>query len=203
MAETVGIWIAAFLTLCIYSFLYRDNPFYRFAEQLFVGVSAGYWFVYYWMNGLRANLWIPVVHEGHYLPLVAGVLGAMMLTRIVPRYAWMSRWPISFMVGVTAGYSVVTFLQSNFVVQIRGTMVPIGGWGDWQNGVLAVGVLSALIYFFFSKEHKGPFGVGARVGIGFLMVAFGASFGYTVMARISLLIGRMYFLMRDWLHIID
>jgi hypothetical protein len=34
------------------------------------------------------------------------------------------------------------------------------------------------------------------VGIWVLMVAFGASFGYTVMARISLLIGRVEFLGR-------
>jgi hypothetical protein len=35
-----------------------------------------------------------------------------------------------------------------------------------------------------------------------LMISFGASFGYTVMARISLLIGRLEFLLKDWLHII-
>ena len=40
--ELLGIWIAAFLTLSIYSFLYRDNPFYRFAEHLFVGMTVGY-----------------------------------------------------------------------------------------------------------------------------------------------------------------
>jgi hypothetical protein len=44
--------------------------------------------------------------------------------------------------------------------------------------------------------------VGARVGTWFLMVAFGASFGYTVMARVSLLISRVQFLLRDWLHLI-
>ena len=38
MIET---WIAAFLTLCVFSFLYRENPFYRFAEHLFVGSAAG------------------------------------------------------------------------------------------------------------------------------------------------------------------
>jgi hypothetical protein len=43
----------------------------------------------------------------------------------------------------------------------------------------------------------------ARVGIVFLMIGFGASFGYTVMARVSLLIGRLTFLMRDWLGIIS
>ena len=43
--EVVGVWIGALLTLGIFSFLYKDNPFYKFSEALFVGISAGYWFV--------------------------------------------------------------------------------------------------------------------------------------------------------------
>ena len=35
------------------------------------------------------------------------------------------------------------------------------------------------------------------------MIAFGASFGYTVMARVSLLIGRIQFLLHDWLGVIQ
>ena len=38
----LGAWIAAFLTLGIFSYLYRDNPFYKIAEHVFVGVSAAY-----------------------------------------------------------------------------------------------------------------------------------------------------------------
>ncbi|MCK4755495.1 hypothetical protein KAS56_01005, partial [candidate division WOR-3 bacterium] len=68
--------------------------------------------------------------------------------------------------------------------------------------VVIVGVITGVIYFFFSKAHKGVFGGLARIGVWFLMIAFGASFGYTVMARISLLIGRMYFLLHNWLHLI-
>jgi hypothetical protein len=33
------------------------------------------------------------------------------------------------------------------------------------------------------------------------MFAFGAIFGSTIMARMSLLIGRVYFLLHDWLNI--
>jgi hypothetical protein len=54
-----------------------------------------------------------------------------------------------------------------------------------------VGVVSGLFYFFFSVEHKGVFGKVSRVGIYFLMITFGASFGFAVMGRISLLIGRL------------
>ena len=38
----LGAWVAAFLTIGIFSYLYKDNPFYKAAEHLFVGVSAGY-----------------------------------------------------------------------------------------------------------------------------------------------------------------
>jgi len=57
--------------------------------------------------------------------------------------------------------------------------------------IILVGVTSVLFYFFFSVEHTGPGKVVARTGILFLMIAFGAAFGYTVMARMSLLIGRL------------
>ena len=46
------------------------------------------------------------------------------------------------------------------------------------------------MYFYFSREHTGNFGRLTKVGIYFLMISFGASFGFAVMGRISLLIGR-------------
>lgn len=65
--------------------------------------------------------------------------------------------------------------------------------------IVVVGVLSTLIYFYFSHEHKGALGVTAKVGIWFIMISFGAHFGYTVMGRVSLLIGRVQFLIEDWI----
>jgi len=58
------------------------------------------------------------------------------------------------------------------------------------------------MYFYFSREHKGLTGFGSKMGIYFLMIFFGSTFGYTVMARISLLIGRMQYLLGDWLGLI-
>ena len=64
-----------------------------------------------------------------------------------------------------------------------------------------IGTFTVLFYFFFSVEHKKVGGVISKIGIWFLMVSFGASFGYTVMGRLSLLIGRVQFLLHDWLQI--
>ena len=196
---TLGVWIAALLTLCILSFLYKDNPFYKFAEHLFVGVSAGYVVALTYHNIFIPNLYVPLFRQGDYILIIPLILGIMMVLRLLPKVGWISRWPLAFIVGVTAGISLITYLQTDALVQIRETLRPFNTLG---NIVIAIGVLTGLTYFFFSKEHKGVFGKTAKVGIWFLMVTFGASFGYTVMARISLLIGRMHFLLSDWLGLI-
>jgi hypothetical protein len=216
--ERLGIWIAALLTLCILSFLYKDNPFYKFAEHLFVGVSAAYWAVYYYFNILLPNLIQPLFEQGQLILIVPFILGIMMIMRLLPNISWVSRWPLAFIVGSYSGYNLITFLQSNALEQIRATLVPlvqIESWNNFFNNpgiitflfaiavpVVFIGVTTGIIYFFFSKEHTGVFGWFARLGIWFLMIAFGASFGYTVMARISLLIGRVFFLLHDWLRVI-
>jgi hypothetical protein len=131
------------------------------------------------------------------------VLGLILLTRLIPRIAWLSRWAMAFVIGYAAGTNFTRYLQSDFVSQVQSTMVPLyepqakvmSTIGTLFSQLVVVGgVISAIIYFYFSKEHKGAFGRTARVGIWVLMAAFGASFGYTVMARISLLTGRMSFL---------
>ena len=53
-----------------------------------------------------------------------------------------------------------------------------------------IGTITGLMYFYFSREHTGNFGKLSKLGIYFLMISFGASFGFAVMGRISLLIGR-------------
>lgn len=225
------LWVGGLLTLMIFSFLYKDNPFYKFAEHLFVGVSAGYVMVTSFWTTLIPNMMgylfpdmlaafatapgeVDMVISSLYaipwyvrwLRLVPLILGLMMLTRLLPKGQWISRWPMAFIIGFAAGTNLTRYLQSDFIAQIRSTFIPLivtvdGSFslgGTITNVVIVFGVLSALIYFFFSKAHKGWFGGTARAGIWVLMVAFGAAFGYTVMARISLLIGRMAFL-GDWI----
>ena len=210
MGETIGIFIAAGLTLCVYSFLYKDNPFYKFAEHLFVGVAAGYTIVIAWHQTIIRMIWLPVKTGGFteiILVIIPTLIGLLMFSRFVPKHRWLIRWPLAFMIGTGAGASIPLTMQSYIFKQSEATLQPFVDAGSLSfvvavnSIIIALGVLCVLIYFFFSVEHKGPVGVASKVGIFFLMVSFGAAFGYTVMARISLLIGRVYFLLHDWLHI--
>jgi len=203
--ERIGIWIAALLTLGIFSFLYKDNPFYKFCESLFVGISAGYWFVTTFWQVFMPKLADNLV-AGRFYYMIGAIFGVLMLLRLFPKIGWLSRWSLALVVGTTAGLYFTRYLVSNGMIQVQNTIIPLYVKGNLSqtigNLVIVIGTFSGLIYFFFSKEHKGTFGGLAKLGIWFLMLSFGASFGYTVMSRMSLLIGRMDYLLGTWLGLI-
>ena len=231
MIGIVGIWVAAFLTLCIYSFLYRDNPFYRFAEHLFVGISVGYGIVIAIHQGIIPLAWVPLskamsalwtVGTGETTPetinalwglfkIIPIVIGLLFFARLSPRHAWLIRYPIAILIGFGAGAAIPNMLQANIFAQTRGTIAPFAAinagtlstWDIFGTILIVIGVICTLIYFFFSVEHRGPINWLSKVGIAFLMVGFGAAFGNTVMGRLALMIHRVGFLLNDWLNIIS
>ena len=211
LQQIIGTWLAALLTLAIFSFLYRDNPVYKFAEHVFVGVSAGYGVVITWREAVIPDLIQPLIDPSavdlagpNYVVLIPGALGLLMFSRFFPRYDWLSRWPIAFVMGYGSGLAIPAAIQMQLLPQLHATLQPVWPtaevtpWIAVSNLLLFVGVLCTLAYFYFSREHRGALGVASRIGIVFLMVAFGAGFGNTVMARVSLLIGRVQFLYLDW-----
>ena len=132
--ETLQLWIGALLTLMIFSFLYRDNPFYKFAEHLFVGVSAAYWMVQGFWGQIVPNLLAKLFParmtgiveaardqqpEWHYA--IAGILGLILLARLIPPIAWISRWAMAFIIGYTAGTNLTRYLASDFITQVQAT----------------------------------------------------------------------------------
>lgn len=215
LSNQIGVWIAAFFTLAIYSFLYKDNVVYKFVENIFIGVAAGYLVVIIFYNNIKPDLVVPLFQEGRLILLIPLTMMLLFFTRISSKVGWLSRIPISFVVGVGAGLAIPNTMMAMVVAQLGGmaniqftnpelAVWSLDGMRMLTGGlILLFGTITALIYFFFSLPHEGAVGRVAQVGTWILMIGFGASFGYTVMARISLLIGRVLFLMRDWLMIID
>ncbi len=203
----IGAWVATGLTLFIFSFLYKDNPLFKLAENLYVGVSVGYTIVKTYDTVIVHLIWTPIVKNGDWALLIPVSIGMLMLTRYVPKAAWLSRYAFAFIVGVGSGLAIPRVISSYILKQIEDTVRPllvmVPGEGlsfTWNllnlasslnTIIILIGVSSVLFYFFFSVEHTGLGKVVARTGILFLMIAFGAAFGYTVMARMSLLIGRL------------
>ena len=201
MSNAVGATIAAFFTLAALSFLYRDNKIYKLAEHIFVGLAAGYYLAIEFHQVFRPNLWDPLAREGRLVMLVPLGLTFLLFTRLIPRIASLSRIPMAILIGAYAGLAAIGFAQGDLLPQIGANMVPLWTGSlatSAQNWILLVGLVASLFYFFFSVEHRGTPGVVAKIGIYFLMVSFGASYGFTVMSRISLLLERLTFLIHDW-----
>jgi len=210
IATDPWIWIAAILTLAIFSFLYRENPFYRTAEHLYVGIANGYAITFYWHRVLMPSLITPVGQNPNVLVkiwLVAvGIIGALYFTRFIPKISWLVRIPIAILLGYGCGASIPRAVDAELIKQLQATIITRAHLAHWDTALWAIiillGVIATVSYFFFSAERKGVLKPMSYAGIIFIMVGFGASFGYTVMARISLFIGRLQFLLGDWLGII-
>ena len=174
--DIVGVWLSVLMTLCILSYLYGDNPFYKIAEHIFVGVSAGYIFALTWWDQIWPNLFgrlFPSYVDAGFdfspsyiIPLI---LGIFMLFRLIPSLSWLARFPIAFIVGMAAGLKVYVYINSNILMQIQNSAIDFSKSGGeiFNHILILVGVISSLVYFFFSKEHKGAIGTVSKIGIYF------------------------------------
>jgi len=209
-----SVWIAALLTLAVLGFLVKDNPAWRIVEHLFAGVAAGWFLVVAWWTVLVPQVVRPLfaLGDGHRdaraialaLPglVMPAAFGALLFARLDRRTAWLARWPLAVVLGVYTGLRMAGFAQADLIQQLRATLRPLAG-GDAATTanaiVLVLGVVTCLLFFLRGREPRGVRAVPARIGSAFLMVAFGAAWGFTVMSRVSLLIGRFQFLLFDWL----
>ena len=200
----IGTIVAGLLTLAIFSFLYRDNPVYKFVEYLLIGVSIGYALVITWTPALLDRLFVPLADGSDWYLIIPLALGLMMFGRIHKSTSSLSRLPIAVLIGAGAGLAIPAMLYARTFKQLGATVAPLlnsTGWPDLTALVVIIGVITTISYFYFSREHQGLLGGSAKLGTYFLMIFFGTTFGYTVMSRMSIFIGRVEFLLSDFLKL--
>ncbi len=200
--DRVGLCIAAALTLAIYTVLYRENPIYRLAEHIFIGLSVGFGVVIIWEQVLLPKWWVPFVKEQKWYLVIPALIGILWYFQLTPRYLWLSRIVIGITLGAGAGLAfqeIVGLYWRQVLAAFRPLYTPGNFLRTFNDWVFIITTLSVMIYFFFSIPHKGAAIRGpATVGRWLLMIAFGALFGSTVMARLSLFIERLKFLFFDF-----
>lgn len=201
-----GTIVAAIATIAILTFLFGDNPIYRAAESLLVGISVGYAVVITWQNTLVDLLFRPLVSGSSWWLLIPLGLGLMLLGRFFRLTSPLAKLPIAVLIGSGAGVAIPAMLDARIIAQLSASTGSLAT-GDWfatlSMLVLMAGLVCSLAYFYFSREQVGWFGGMTRSGIYFLMIFFGTTFGYTVMSRMSTLIGRLEFLLSDFLGLIS
>lgn len=201
----IGTIVAVILTLMVYSYLIGDNPLYRLAQNIFVGVSVGYITLVVVYNVIvpfigRALADRPYVDR--VLPILALLLGVLLWFKVVRPRNIFSNAVLAIIVTAGAALALGGVLVGTLLPQMQATMLPLTGniYSIVGNVVIIVGVIASLGYFYFTARSDGTrsptASYVATAGRWFMMVAFGTLFGFAVLSFFSSLADRIGFLVR-------
>jgi len=196
----IGAWVGALLTLAIYSYiLYKETRIYRLGEHIYIGVAFAVSLI-----TATTQLWKQVILRimaGEYIYLTGVILGLMLLTMPFKRIRWISRYTMSFLVGLGFGVGIRGVITADIIGQIRGSITPptitTATPLDWFNFIwVCIGTLLVIAYFTFTVEHTGLYYYPTKLGRYILLIALGVYYGNTVQFRMTMLAGRVQFLLQ-------
>lgn len=206
-----GVYIGAICTIGLMTLIYRENAVYRFFEHIFIGLAAGFSIVVVIKDVLDPFLYQPVFKKGEWYWTFVFMFGLLFYFIHSRKYNWLSRLPIGFLMGFSAG-QIFQIFSNTYLPQLSDSFRPLyvvaeNGSFDFakslNNLIFMIVLVTVMSYFFFSFEQKSKaVRNSAQFGRWVMMVAFGAIFGTTIMARMALLFDRMYFIFSDWLHLV-
>ncbi len=227
MINELSILIAGISTLAIFSFIIKENWFYRIFEHLFVGLAAGWGIIvtiknFLWPVILSPMLGFDIVvypdgtlseeyNSYYYLYLLPMAFGLLYYTAYSRKHSWMSKLVIGVSLGASAGLAFQGFFNQ-MLPQLESSFKPLVVFSDqaarsfasidWSaslsNLLFVFTLLSVMYYFFFTIRNPQGLSKISVSGRYLMMVCFGAYFGSTVMARMALLVERLQFLLGPW-----
>ena len=192
--------ITLILTLAIFSYLLNDNPLFRLAVSMFVGLAAAFTVV--------------VTFQSVILPLTTGsgggaglfvaglILTILLLVKPIRSLRILSNISLGFLIAVGAAISLVG--------AISGTLIPIVSQTAQVDSdgsitaiissiVIIIGVISSLLYFNYSvrENQQGVVERGrfmkliAGLGQGFIVITLGALYGAAILTSLTILTGQL------------
>ncbi|KXK15071.1 MAG: hypothetical protein UZ14_CFX002000781 [Chloroflexi bacterium OLB14] len=159
-------------TLMILSYLIGDNPVFRLAVYMFIGITSGYIASIIWWQVLAPRLLMPLLPallSGSIVEKVIAItplLGAVfILMKLSPRLSKIASIAMAFLVGAGAAVIIAGALIGTIIPQISATInffdpqlaaqrninvIEVLGNG----AIILVGVVTSLGYFHFSARQQ-------------------------------------------------
>ena len=203
--------VAFIFTLMTMSYLAGDNPAFRVAVHIFVGIAAGY---------VAAVAWWQVLWPDLLLPLASGTVvqrAALAVPLLLTGMLLMKAWPpltrlgmpaMGLLVGAAAATAIGGAVEGTILPQAYATIEAFDTRGGntpemLVNGALVLaGVVASLAYFHFSAGLRSDGSVRrffvleilAMAGSIFLAITLGVLFAGVYSASLAALIERLHFL---------
>jgi len=188
----LGLLVGSLGMIGAYTVLIGENPISKAVENIYMGILSGYLFAMNW-DFINRNAIANIQANGQYVYIISIILCLMLVSRLNPKWIWVSRYPVALTIGVGMGIAIRTTVIADFLTQVQGTIIPF----NTLNGiVLIIGSISAITYFLWTTNYwgkaTGSYHYLNQLGRLFLLVAFGVTYGQTVSMRLELVVGTMY-----------
>jgi len=202
------------LTLMVFSYLLDDNPLFRVAVYIFIGVSSGYAATVVCYQVLAPKLLAPL-RTGDPNQLVFTIiplfLSISLLAKLTPRISWIGNFTMAVLVGVGAAAALGGAVLGTLIPQVQAAMDAFdfrsaastsdAFFGLLNGIVMLVGTVFTLGYFHFSAERAADgtprrnrvFELIAWVGRIFIAITLGVLFAGVYMSALTAMIERLSF----------
>ena len=211
MMDFIGLSLGFLLTILIFSYLLGDNPFFRLAIHIFIGVAAGYVAIVTVNNVLIPRLIIPLIQgtQGErLLSILLFIPGVFLFFKVTPLRK-LGNWSVAILVGIGAAAAIGGAITGTLFPQILGTInsvdpsaytITTSRWDQAINGIIIVlGTVSTLIYFHFGTQDTP--GLSDKrlpiieyisvIGKIFLAITFGALYAGVFLTALAALVERL------------
>ena len=214
LSDLIGMLLGFAFTIMVFSYILGDNPFFRFALYVFIGVASGYAAVLVFYDVILYQLVLPLVDTGGlsiavWVPLLAGLW--LLVTKISTRLNRLGNPVMAYLVGAGAAVMIGGAVLGTVLTQVDATASLFNLQVDVENGgsvvttvlyglVILIGVITSLVFFHFGVRSKGDQSPPqrlpwieslAKVGQVFIVVTLGAVFAGVYMASLTALIARL------------
>lgn len=212
--DLAGMLVSFILTVFVLLYVFDDNPLFRMAIYIFIGVAAGYASAVALKDVILPRLF--GLETQQQLLVVLWVV--LLLMKLFPKTAKIGNPAAGLLVGVGAAVAVGGAVQGTLLPQITASSdffapgdmnlaMQAGQYGSvlvyFMRGlVVLVGTVATLAHFHFGAKpapnqipNRKPFiEVLSKIGQVFIAVTFGVIFAGIYSAALSALIERLLFL---------
>jgi hypothetical protein len=211
--EIVLAALGAVLTLFIFSYLLDDNPLFRLALHIFVGVSVAYVCVVAVQRVILPVLTPPASTDSDgrllwVISLIGVVFGLLLFARGIGGLSWLSGISLAILIGVGVGVTLAGAILGTLVPQVGAAANPTVSESpilpdvlDPVGTVVAIlGTVTGLMVFAFIVRRptrrltNRVLAGGSRIGQWFVLIGFGAVYGGVLVASLSIFVDRVEYL---------
>lgn len=213
LIDFIGLALGFLLTILVFSYLLGDNPFFRLAVHIFIGVSAAYVALVTINNVLIPRMIVPLVEGSQgerLLSLLLFIPSLFLFLKVTPLRKF-GNWSVAILVGIGAAAAVGGAIAGTLFPQILGTINSVdpstfavagNRWMQIFNGIIVVlGTLATLIHFHFgtqdipgrSDQRLPLIEKISQIGRVFLSITFGALYAGVFLTALAALVDRLSF----------